>query len=467
VLSYLNPLRSLFGRIFLWFWLATIVMIVALSFLNRQLSDNFEISAASPEQQQIIAKITKRIFRSASSSYSPDRESLSRMIRNPRLTRDKLIILVRPKSHRLISSKPLPPFMRGTDLLPLALAEQSSQMQTPTHTFFGRATITLNDKTFLLIVGEPKPFKTPMERFQSQDPSIRIAIAALISGLFCFMLAWSLIKPIRQLRAASQRLAEGDTKAHVEGADKRSDELGQLSRDFNQMAERIDQLLGAEKRLLGDISHELRTPLTRLQLAVGLARESAAQDTPKHLQRIETEAERIDDMIAQVLQLSRLESQPERINKELVNINSLLDALVLDAKFEAQTLNKSLNYRSDDCGELNLDPQLIASAVENIVRNAIKYTAEKSSVDVELISTSEFVQIVVNDNGEGVPEDELVNLFRPFYRVSKSRQRQSGGTGLGLAIAERAIKAHQGEIFAENRAEGGLSVTIKIPKTKT
>jgi two-component system sensor histidine kinase CpxA len=460
---YLDPFRSLFGRIFLWFWLTTILLILSSALINRQLNDHFQLNTAEPEQVDTLKRIANRLEK-MSDRFRIAGGSMKRIIRSPRLAEDHTIALYHTETRSWLINRPLPPRVRKHNLLPLIVAGEISQIATPTHIFFGTQTIAVGQKTYLLLAAKRKPIQTPIERFYAQQLWVRILILTLVSGLLCFALAVSLVKPIHKLRNASRQLASGNTQVQIQGVEKRGDELGQLSRDFNSMADRIDQLLAAQKRLIGDISYELRTPMTRLQLAIGLA-DVTGTDLPKHLQRIEKEAERIDQMIEQLLQLSRLESHARFLDKESISINLLLETLVEEAELEARSLNKSIQLNLTEDLTINADLRLITSAIENLLRNAIHYA--DTQVKMSLEKNDDKLHLKVSDDGKGVPENELKNLFQPFYRASTSRERKTGGTGLGLAIAERAVKAHQGSIYASNLDNGGLMIEVIVELVNT
>jgi two-component system, OmpR family, sensor histidine kinase CpxA len=297
-----------------------------------------------------------------------------------------------------------------------------------------------------------------------------IYLAAYLLGisLICYLLARYLTSPIIKLRAGVRRLAGGDVKVRV-GPEfgRRRDELVDLAGDFDLMADRIEKLIQAQRRLLGDISHELRSPLTRLNLSLAIARRVAGEDATAQLDRIEAEAERINTLIDQLLMLTRLESGVEEVNEMPVDLTQLVEETVADADFEARNLKRSVRIvESEEC--LTTGSRLVLrSAVENVVRNAVGYTAEGTAVEITLRVLGDgdesYAVISVRDHGPGVPEKALADLFRPFYTVTEARDRQSGGTGLGLAITERAVRLHGGSVKAVNALGGGLLVEIRLP----
>jgi two-component system sensor histidine kinase CpxA len=296
-----------------------------------------------------------------------------------------------------------------------------------------------------------------------------LIIGVITSGLVCYLLAWYLTKPIVRLRAATRQLAAGDLTARSGSpASKRRDEVAGLVRDFDAMAERLEMLVKAQSRLLNDISHELRSPLARLNVALGLARQRAGVESTDMLDRIELEASRLNELIGRILTLARLEDGEQRVPQTPVPLGELVASVAEDAEFEAQERHCHVHtvIPEGDWGVRGND-SLLHSAVENVVRNAIRYTQEGTSVEIELTSEKRAggaeVVLRVSDSGPGVPEDALEKLFEPFYRLDDARGRLTGGVGLGLAITERAVRFHGGKVSAFNRAEGGLMVEIRLP----
>jgi two-component system sensor histidine kinase CpxA len=271
-----------------------------------------------------------------------------------------------------------------------------------------------------------------------------------------------------RLRAATQRLAAGDLTARAGVSRTRGhDEIAELVRDFDAMAERLENLVNAQSRLLKDISHELRSPLARLNVALGLVRQRTGPEAQSTLDRIEQEAERLNEMIGRLLTLARLEGGAEAMDAIPVDLGELVAEVAADADFEAQDRRCHVEcVIANDCA-VRGDPNLLRSAIENVVRNATRYTREGTDVHVHLEcgpGTSRTEAIIrVTDSGPGVPEDSLDKLFRPFYRIDDARGRQTGGVGLGLAITERAVRLHGGTVRAANRPEGGLIVEIRLP----
>jgi signal transduction histidine kinase len=299
---------------------------------------------------------------------------------------------------------------------------------------------------------------------------LRGATILLIAGVVCFWLARYITAPIRHLRTATHRLATGNLSARVGGYDeRRKDELADLSRDFDHMAEQIESLLKSQRRLISDISHELRSPLTRLCVALGLARRHASPEFSSALDRIDLESERLNHLIGSLLELARLESGAQVLEGEPIELHSLLREVVADADYEAQSRNRHVRIISADACTVDGDAQLVRAAAENVIRNALSHTEEGTCVDVTLKFVSrpqsKTAVIRVRDRGKGVPEESLADIFLPFYRVGDARERSAGGSGLGLSITDRAVRLHGGSVKAENCKEGGLVVELRFPAT--
>jgi two-component system sensor histidine kinase CpxA len=298
-----------------------------------------------------------------------------------------------------------------------------------------------------------------------------LGIAIVISGIACFWLARYLSAPIVRLRNAAQELSRGNlaARAQEKNADHRHDEIAQLVQEFDQMAEQIESLMHAQQRLIGDVSHEFRSPLTRINLAVELIRNVDSPGVSTAIARIEQETERLNGMVGKLLTLSRMEAGQQLVDKTEIQLSDLLRQVVDDADFEARDRNcRVILYEADDCCTAG-SSELLRSAIENVIRNAVRYTADRTEVEVRL-NTSDLnsgTVIKIRDHGPGVPDSSLQQLFRPFFRLDESRERKTGGVGLGLAIAQRAVRLHDGEVSASNSPGGGLEVTITFPSTSS
>ncbi len=329
--------------------------------------------------------------------------------------------------------------------------------------------VTTERGSYILAGAVPVP---PPWHFLGRNPVefwLRLAGLIATAGVVCFILARHIIGPVLALNKAALAVTEGDLAVRVgETILRRGDEIGELGRSFDRMTRHVAELLEAQERLLRDVSHELRSPLARLNVALALARKKADGSLGGPLDRIEREAENLNAMIGRLLSLSRLEADLGPLRTEREDMTALVMAITDDAHFEASHHGKGVRFIGEDVPLwLECNGELVKSAVENVVRNALRYTAEGTDVDVELFAPlrgHDGVVIRVADRGPGVPDEELENLFRPFYRLEGARDRQSGGVGLGLTIARRAVDLHGGTIRALNRDGGGLTVELFLPR---
>ncbi len=298
---------------------------------------------------------------------------------------------------------------------------------------------------------------------------LRWAAMLLSSGLVCYAMARYLLAPVTTLSEATRALAQGDLDVRVSGRlGKRRDELADLGEDFDFMAGRLGDLLDHQRQLLSDISHELRSPLARLSVALGLARQRAGDTASDSLDRIEQESERLNAMIGELLTLTRLDDPKSLPEREIVDLAALVTDVCSDGDYEARARGRRVTIEEVAATQALGYSQLLRRALENVVRNAIRYTPEGGAVQVSLLAGPgpDTATITVTDQGPGVPEESLGSLFEPFYRVGDARDRASGGTGLGLSITDRAVRAHGGTVRARNRREGGLEIEIALPTTR-
>lgn len=300
----------------------------------------------------------------------------------------------------------------------------------------------------------------------------QLPVAIVVGGLMTFVLVLVFTRPLARLRKAAGELAAGKLTARVAWPEARSqffgrDEIQALMHDFNHMAERLESLVDAQKLLLRDVSHELRSPLSRLSVALELARDDSDPAMKAHLDRIEREAERLNLLIGQLLTLSSMEALERMENFQPVSLNGLIERLIPDAEYEARQRACSVVFHDRAKCSILGNEELLYRAVENVVRNAIRYADSGTEVEIELgangMNGERRASIVVSDRGPGIPEDQLNAIFRPFYRVDSARSPDTGGFGVGLAIAERAVRLHKGELSAANRDGGGATIRMSFP----
>lgn len=316
---------------------------------------------------------------------------------------------------------------------------------------------------FTYVVKKIRP--SQLERILGlKDLGIHLGITLIIVGLTCYLLARSLTAPIIKLRQATQRFSAGELSTRVSDTISGHNEITELAGDFDQMAERIEDLVNSQHHLVRNISHELRSPLTRLNLAVEMVRRAEGPDREKLLERIKRESSRLNELIGQILTLALLRDGAGQIIKKPLNLQPLVMEIVRDANFEAKELGHGVIFHGQSPASLNGSRELLRQAIENVVRNAVRCEEEGSDVEVFLETRHDKLAVItVRDFGPGVQEAALDKLFLPFYRGEADHDRHSGGSGVGLAITERAVSLHGGRVHATNHPEGGLEVTLEIP----
>jgi two-component system sensor histidine kinase CpxA len=289
----------------------------------------------------------------------------------------------------------------------------------------------------------------------------------LVGGVFCFWLARHIAGPVVQLSDAAGRIADGWLDARSDQSIRsRRDEIGRLGLSFDRMAERIESLVGGQQRLLGDVSHELRSPLARLSVAEGLLRQCPPEERAEYLDRIELEVEHLDQLIGQLLTLARIDSGADSSRKERVELSSLVQEVAVDGNFEAQAKCCAVNVDSMDVCTTTGAREQLRRAIENVVRNAIRYTHPSTGIEITIrkqhAPASSRAVIQVRDHGPGVPSEHLEKIFLPFYRVPLTHGEPTGGAGLGLAITERIVRIYGGSVSATNAPDGGLIVQMEL-----
>ena len=330
-------------------------------------------------------------------------------------------------------------------------------------TILGAAIESDSGKSYAVIchLPDPGPIRARIFIFRFIE---NLPVFLLVTGFICFMLARYIIRPLIELRTASKKFASGELQTRIAGRTlKRFDEISDLAGDFNEMAEKIEKLIGAQRRLFSDISHELRSPLARLQVSLELLQRKSPEADQPMVTRIGTEIMRMNSLIEELLQFSKLENNDINRQSEKILLKDTLAHLCNDTNFEGENRNCIVKFTAADDIEISGMPQLIERAIENILRNALRHSPENSEIRVELLRNDKMATINIIDHGPGIPESEIPKVFAPFYCLSEERNPQKGGIGLGLAIAQRAIMLHKGQITLKNNPEGGLTATISLP----
>ena len=457
-------MRSLFLRIFLWFWLA-MTLVVAVLVIT---SPFFTRSRPALEKWDDDAESWARNRVEHVAAYIAERGADgSRMGRGSgRGTRGgphgPARIFVLDESGFELGNQETPKEVHDLASRTLVAGEEQSE-RSGTLYLVARPVVDPDGQRVVVVAAHHSPPRL-VHLLEPRALGWRLGILVVVVGGLSFWLARYLSSPVAPLRRATRRLSGGDLGARVEGhVARRRDEFGELARDFDAMAERIQALVGSQQRLLRDVSHELRSPLARLVVALELARSRAGDDAAKPLDRIEREAARLDELIGQLLLLVRLEAGDAGHEVIEFDLGALLADVVADAGFEGAVDDREVRFAPGEAILLYGRPRLLHSALDNVVRNAVQHTPVGTAVEVECREASGALEITVRDHGPGVGADDLDRIFEPFYRVEEARDRSSGGVGLGLAIAARAVHAHGGAISAANHSEGGLVITVRLP----
>jgi two-component system, OmpR family, sensor histidine kinase CpxA len=461
-------MRSTFTKIFLSYWLAQFLIAACTIFMSIRQFDAVAIGYASSfTMMHTLAKQSIDAYESggcAAMQRVPNTFSLGKP--GPA---DQPAILLDPSNR---------PLCQQIDMGPYATAVQKIRkngymlgVRRKTAFLLGLEVKDAHGQKYVYLMRGTFPSEISIP-FREMVP--RLIIAITISLIVTFGITLVITRPIGSLREAARQLSAGNLAARAKPAggrpmEKGGDELRGLIYDFNEMAERLQALVDAHKLLLRDVSHELRSPLARLSVALEWAREEAKPGIEDQLERMENEVVRLNALIGQLLSLSHLESAARLPETRQFSVAQVVEELLPDLEYEADVRNVHVEFRRSDSniGMVSGSPELLARAIENVIRNAISYTAEGSPVEVSLSSQqsdgASHLVLHVRDHGPGVPENALSSIFRPFYRLDDSRRRSTGGFGVGLAIAERAVHLHGGEIAARNAENGGLMIEITLP----
>lgn len=450
-------LSSLYGRIFAIFWLTLLLVLIGVV-----IGPNFDPRARHDIAADHLSKMTQiAAYITGKYSESDDLKATLKEISHKAHNHDESLSLFFTTPTGEILDKPKE--LRGRKKALLNFLTLSDDPKLPQQKLYARTMmagpfdIVIAKETVYMYVGrywkKPPPFILRI----LDKPIQLLLVTMLISTPFLLWLAWALSQPARRLQKAAERVAKGQFEQDKR-LEKGPKEFRKTGQSFNQMVGSLNTMISGQQRLLSDISHELRSPLTRLRMATALA--TRKQGESSELSRIDMEAERLEQMISELLELSRIQVNSHQ-EREETDAYSLWFDILEDAKFEAEHLNKNLTYSGLEEIAVFGNPNLLMSAVENVIRNAIKYGND--IITINLTENQKTITIHVDDNGEGVPDDELQDIFKPFYRVSTARDRSSGGTGLGLAITESAIRQHNGTILASKSPLGGLRMTISLP----
>ena len=457
-------MRSLFLRIFLCFWLAMALvaatLVITSPFFTRSRPalekwDDDAESWARNRVEHVAAYIAERGADGSRMGRGSDRGKRGGPHGPAR-------IFVVDEGGFELGNQETPKEVRDLASRTLAAGEEQSE-RSGTLYLVARPVVDPDGRRVVVVAAHHSPPRL-VHLLEPRALGWRLAVLVVVVGGLSFWLARYLSSPVAPLRRATRRLSGGDLGARVGGkVARRRDEIGELARDFDAMAERIEALVGSQQRLLRDVSHELRSPLARLVVALELARSRPGDGAAKALDRIEREAARLDELIGQLLLLERLEAGGAAHEVVEMDLGGLLAEVVADSRFEAAAGDREVRFTAAGPLMIQGRPELLRSALDNVLRNAVQHTSAGTAIEVGWHAVDDEIEITIRDRGPGVAVEVLDRIFEPFYRVEEARDRSSGGVGLGLAIAARAVHAHGGSISAANHPEGGLVVSVRLP----
>jgi two-component system sensor histidine kinase CpxA len=463
-LRKLNPRNSLFGRILVWFWMALTLMIVMAFFIARYLSQSWDINALDTDYERRMQTLQSSVQRQLSKDVNINR-ALRRVSAKGRWN----VMAVDNITNEIILGFPSLLLKQPARFLSFKEAQRPLLIRTNNMEFAGPFLVKSSDSEYQLFIGR-------LLR-RDQRPAFAFGIALmvfLISGtIACIAIAWTIAKPIKELSKLSNDFALGimsEPKPNTTNAFKeRKDELGQLHNDICNMASNLAKSLLQQKALMANISHELRTPLTRLQLALAMLNPSGEQQM-QYAKRIEKDIGVMDALIGQALQLAKIndENHAQWLQFEHTLLQELLSPMLDDLSFEARASDIlfSVINSIDSNVELALIRTSFVSAVENVTRNAIKYSHKQVRVTLDVAINNagiKMLRIQIQDDGDGLSDEQRMHIFEPFYRAPSGKHHQ--GTGLGLAIAKASVELHNGEISAQPSDMGGLCISLLFPIT--
>ncbi|MEM8498520.1 MAG: ATP-binding protein [Pseudomonadota bacterium] len=454
---------NLYWKIFLAFWLSTLLMVGGAFWLSQYIPVNNSFEQGPPPRA--LAREARRLIRSGKI------EEFEQWAAQLKRRHHVEFFLFGHDGTALFDASQSPySVAQWHEFLQALEKARGNTLPIGRHIYFSRSAHhrafhrTQNDVA-RYVMKVPTP-KSEFERLFIRNASIRFGISVVISGLLCLFLARYFTVPIRRLRVAMNQVSGGDYNVRtMTGNDAGNDELKLLASDFDRMTETVQDTLGNQARLIKDVSHELRSPLARLQAALGLAQQKNAgennnNDVSSELNRIESEVQAIDELIEQILSLP----QQNIALTDAIDIKGLLVHCIENCSANASGKNLAIELDTDlDEAVVTTRGRLLNSVFENLLQNAIRFAPDSSQVQVQLIEQNQHYHITVQDQGPGVDEHHIEKLFTPFYRASEARERDSGGHGLGLAIAERNVRLHKGEIFARNLTPHGFSVHVSLP----
>ncbi len=441
-----TPTLNLYGRLLVWFVAANIVTLFVSVFVTERFARN--AYRGEPDWSELASGANRAYLDGGASALDDWRA---------RRHRDGIDATLFEGRRNLLNRTP-PPFARR--VLERVPTDNSIVLRPRPGMVVAAEAVTGGDgvQRHLIAFRGPRPPHPRIEHLLL----VQIILSALVIGALGWWVARSIARPVAAIGDATRRMTAGDLAARV-GApwSGRDDELGRLAADFDRMAARIEALIAHERGVLQDVSHELRSPLARLHLLLDLARRTPPEAADAHFARAEAEIARLDRIIGEALALSRMEADLPGMALERVELGALVQARIAAFQLEADTRRISVDATVAGKPAVSGSHSLIERAVDNLLSNAIKFSGEGGRIALAVSQTASAAEITIRDHGPGVPDSDLANLFRPFFRGANASRAE--GHGLGLAIVERIVRAHGGTVTAVNAPGGGLLLQIRLP----
>lgn len=442
---------NLYWKIFLGFWVTGLLLSGGAILVSQQLRQDLPLEIKGLSSSELVNRTSFIIRRVPDDFYDWQQE----------LSEHDIFVFLDKSNEPSLSNLPAPEAI--TTIFNKLATQQKIEQSSFTRLLIGKQEVTSNGQSMNFVIDMPSVILLRLRQL-SEQLAVQLALSIGLSALACYILARYLTRNLHEISSASRALAGGDLSARITVTNRGfNDELSILATDFNNMASSLQTARENQKRLVQDISHELRSPLARLQIALALARQ---QNESKELDRIELEANRLNDMIGQILERPNQKTELT----DTIDLAELAQSIIIDNQIEATDKQVKLIIENNCAHTLVLaNASQLHSAIENVVRNAIHYTDDHTTINITINTlppNAEFkdgcYKVIITDDGPGVPEADLPFIFEPFYRVDPARNRKTGGYGVGLAIVHRVIKNHSGTVKAVNNNKG-LSVEILLP----
>ena len=444
--------RRLFWKIFLPFWVVQAMLLGAL-----YLRLHIRLHSERPWWVQPSRQVMPELARDAAAEYDRGGQPALDAFLNGIAVPNRASYWLLDKDGKNLGRGPLP---NGLEANAQQALQNGGSLRVEDSSVVV-STVATPEVRYLLVAEFIPP---PLSERVPGDIVWTLKLGTIVSLFMCLLIAHYLSKPIERLRNATNELARGNLDIRVSRyIGNRRDEIAELVRDFDSMADELRNLIQSERNLLSGVSHELRSPIARIRLALTLARGADARERNEMLDRIEQDTIQLDSMLEKILTVARLEGGQHKPTFVKVSLSDIVENVLHDARFEATAVDVDIRFTGSPEVNLSGDADLLRSAIENIVRNAIFYSGKGGQIDINLRRDNGTALLSVRDNGPGVPEQSLPLLFKPFYRVDNSRGISTGGMGLGLAIVRNAVLAHGGSVTAQNVFPHGLQIDISLP----